>query len=358
MDNIKTYKRCGNVAKKIVNDECYTDVNDIYKELSQWAKLGKFKNKNIICPCDWFISEYSYVYSFTITFDEYFKKYVKVTTNSVKTIDNNPYCDLWETNVLSSVEQLFPIDLFKQSLNENPTCNFIKVLFENAREWGIKSITASGYNPKYGDGIPFQNVDYSQYDICITNPPFSLYKQFMLSVVDKIDFITIAPFLSRGVGLTGQYLMQKKIFLGFGVEEHMLFDNPTYNSSKRVNCDWLTSFSDAQTERNNKHFKTGVKYADNSYLIMPNMIMKSGNCPIRVGMSSYPDDYNDWMFGTIGILDKLDQSVYEYYISDCASFYNENPDFSPFRDKIKTLSVHLIENGQNSFNGIIFRKKV
>lgn len=212
MDNIKKYKKCGNVntAQKVVNDECYTDVNDIYKELSQWAELGKFKNKNIICPCDWFISEYSYVYSFTITFDDYFKKYIKITTNSVKTIDNNKYYDLWESEVLQSVEHLFTNDQLNKFLNENPTCNFIKVLTENARKWGIKSITASGYNPKYGDGIPFQNVDYSQYDICITNPPFSQYKHFISSIINKIDFITIAPFLARGCGLTGQYLMQKK----------------------------------------------------------------------------------------------------------------------------------------------------
>lgn len=138
----------------------------------------------------------------------------------------------------------------------------------------------------------------------------------------------------------------------------MLFNNPTYNGTKCVNCDWLTSFPDAQNIRNNKHFKTGIKYADNTYLTMPNMIMKDGKCPIRVSMSTYPDDYDGWMFGTIGILDKLDQSVYEYYISDYAAFYNENPDLSPYNGKIKTFKLHIIENGQNSFNGIIFRKKV
>ena len=35
------------------NDECYTDMQDILNELSQWAALDKFKGKNIICPCDW-----------------------------------------------------------------------------------------------------------------------------------------------------------------------------------------------------------------------------------------------------------------------------------------------------------------
>ena len=35
----------------IPNDECYTSMQDILNELSQWSH--KFENKNIICPCDW-----------------------------------------------------------------------------------------------------------------------------------------------------------------------------------------------------------------------------------------------------------------------------------------------------------------
>ena len=32
------------------NDECYTHMQDIINELSQWAMLGKFQGKDIICP--------------------------------------------------------------------------------------------------------------------------------------------------------------------------------------------------------------------------------------------------------------------------------------------------------------------
>lgn len=33
--------------------------------------------------------------------------------------------------------------------------NFPKVLYDNFEEWGIKSITVSGYNPNERCGIPF-----------------------------------------------------------------------------------------------------------------------------------------------------------------------------------------------------------
>ena len=48
------------------NDECYTDMQDILNELSQWAALDKFKGKNIICPCDWDIVGNENIYSITI----------------------------------------------------------------------------------------------------------------------------------------------------------------------------------------------------------------------------------------------------------------------------------------------------
>lgn len=50
-------RECGKTTPlgTIPNDECYTSMQDIINELSQWS--GKFINKNIICPCDWDIVE-------------------------------------------------------------------------------------------------------------------------------------------------------------------------------------------------------------------------------------------------------------------------------------------------------------
>ena len=52
------------------NDECYTDMQDILNELSQWAALDKFKGKNIICPCDWDIVGNENIYSITIKYKD------------------------------------------------------------------------------------------------------------------------------------------------------------------------------------------------------------------------------------------------------------------------------------------------
>ena len=279
------------------NDECYTQKKDVYNELSQWAALDKFRNKNIICPCD--------------------------TSESA----------------------------------------FVKVLTENKEAWGIKSITHSHYNPVTGKGIKFQDVDYSKYDLCITNPPFSLKSGFMKCIVGKIDFIVLLPLLSRVNSNVGLPLMEHNAFLGFGVNLPLTFANPTkennYSGEKSVACDWVTSFSDAQDERNARHFKSGVKYDihKDEYVEMVNMTMKDGTHPIRVRTSTYPEDYTGWMFAPISVLDNLDQESYEWYCTNFLGYFNKNNlENSIFNHK---ADAHMLmyPDGKLGFHGIIFRKR-
>ena len=342
------------------NDECYTDMQDILNELSQWAALDKFKGKNVICPCDWDIVGNENIYSITIKYKD---SGVEVFGNSAyKAVESVQY-DLWsddDTPVITRIT--LKEEEIEDFLRDKLTCNFVRTLTQNARAWGIKSITASGYNPANGKGIKFQDVDYSKYDICITNPPFSLYGEFMKAIVGKIDFIVLAPLMNRANPCVGGYLMLKQAYLGFGIELHMTFDNPTkennYSGTKVVNCDWVTSFSEAQDARNAKHFKSGVKYDlyKEEYVEMIGMTMKDGTHPIRVSMSTYPEDFSGWMFSTIGVLDNLDMETYEWYVTECRKYFNANPDKSPFAHKACN-EMYIGADGKKNFGGIVFRKK-
>ena len=344
------------------NDECYTDMQDILNELSQWAALDKFKGKNIICPCDWDIVGNENIYSITIKYKD---SGVEVFGNSAyKAVESVQY-DLWsddDTPVITRIT--LKEEEIEDFLRNKLTCNFVRTLTQNARAWGIKSITASGYNPANGKGIKFQDVDYSKYDICITNPPFSLKAEFMESIVGKIDFIVLLPFVSRNKNPIGIPMMLDKAYLGYGVHLPLTFANPTkengYSGEKSVACDWITSFSEAQAERNARHFKSGVKYDiyKDEFEVVDKMVMKDDTCPIRVSTSVYPEDFIGWMFASISILDKLDQETYEWYSTDTTGFFNQDPvgkTLSPFKghwtcDKIAIGTKKL-------FGGIVFRKK-
>jgi hypothetical protein len=345
-------------AKK--NDECYTDMQDILNELSQWAALGKFTGKDIICPCDWNIVEDESIYSITITYKD---PGVEVAGNSVFKAVQSVYVDLWSNDEELKVEHIaIAEDEIEDFLRERLTCNFVRALTQNARAWGIKSITASGYNPATGLGIKFQDVDYSKYDICITNPPFSLYSEFMKAIVGKIDFIVLAPMMNRNNPCIGGYLMLKQAYLGFGVGLALTFANPTkennYTGEKAVACDWITSFGEAQAERNAKRYKSGIKYDlyKDEYVEIIGMTMKNNTHPIRVNVSTYPEDYLGWMFASIRVLDNLDQETYEWYLTNCKGILNSNPDFSPLAHKAYN-EMYFAADGKSGFSGVLFRKK-
>jgi hypothetical protein len=350
------------------NDECYTSMNDIMTELSQWATLDKFRGKNIICPCDWDIVGNENIYSITIT---YKAEGIEVIGNGAyKTVESVQY-DLWsndDTPVITHIT--LEEDEIEDFLRNKLTCNFVRTLTQNARRWGIKSITASGYNPATDKGIKFQEVDYSKYDVCVTNPPFSLYDEFMKAIISKIDFIVLAPFLDRKSTFIGIPLMEQRAFLGFSGDTAagyipMSFRNPTqenqYNT-KKVACEWVTSFKEAQVSRNQRLAGkvSGIAFAvyQNEYDTLPGMVMKDGTTPIKVPCHAIPDDYEGWMFSAINVLTKINLTEYEWYITNFTSYYNyEKPELSPFLGKIASKTIHKLSTGKDGFCGIVFRKK-
>ena len=152
-------------------NEYYTLYEDIAAELSNYKEI--LRGKRIICPCDWDESlEEVCVFAS--------EEVVRAGTlfevgGSIKTIDTGK------------------TKHFERDLNI-VKCNFIKYLISHAEDWGISSVSVSGYNPSTGEGVKFQDVDYSKYDLCITNPPFSLFRDFIDTMFKhKISFIVIGP---------------------------------------------------------------------------------------------------------------------------------------------------------------------
>ena len=345
-------------VQKNPNDECYTSMADILDELSRWAELGKFKGKRVICPCDWDIVKDSDIYSIEIDYSDGFDVYA----NSVKKKPKVVYT-LFELDGDRLVKERVELkeDEVDEFLRDKLTCNFVRTLTQNAQAWGIKSITASGYNPDLGKGVKFQEVDFSKYDVVITNPPFSQYPAFMKAIVGKVDFCVLAPLVNRLNPSICVPLMEGKAYLGFNIHKDMCFNNPTKDNdyhTKHVAIDWLVSWPEAQQERNRDDFKSGIKYEayKDEYQPMENLHMKEGANPIKVN-SAFPEDYDGWMFGPISILDKLNTDKYEWYGTHCNKYFNSKLQSAdnPFACKLTTASVK--HKGKNMFCGIVFRKK-
>lgn len=363
------------------NDECYTSMQDIVNELSRWEK--KFEGKNIVCPCDWDILDESDitkgVYSIRIEFSE---DGMHGHTNTVKSVQYTLFDFLDDDDQTMKTVKVSEkeIDHF---LKERVKCNFIRTFVEKANEWKIKSITASGYNPATGKGIPFQEVDYGDYDICVTNPPFSLYGEFLDTLFKAgIDFIVLAPFLNRVNPSIGLPLMLRKCYLGYGRHLNLNFYNPEVKNKFKtmtVGVDWITTFKDAQLELNKTRLKNGFNYElyKNDYPQMENMTMKDGTHPIRVNRyTAIPDDYTGWIFCSVGALDAISFEEFEWYLTNAAGYYNNiNPSFNPFshrsfdemvmaQSKIDFSGMTQPQRraackatGESGFHGIVIRRK-
>ncbi|GHT11858.1 hypothetical protein FACS1894170_05950 [Planctomycetales bacterium] len=180
-------------AQKAKDDEYYTLFEDICDEVSLYKE--QLRGKRILCPCDWDES-----YNEEIVFKE--ENYVISTTffNEQGTIK--------EINIEQTKAKI------EKDLNL-VKCNFVKYLVAHADDFGIKSVSASGYDPATNEGIQFQDIDYSRYDVVITNPPFSLFREFVdLLMKNKKEFIVIGPQTAISYKEIFPYIKNNQLWLG------------------------------------------------------------------------------------------------------------------------------------------------
>ncbi len=176
------------------NDEYYTLYDDIANEVSQYR--SQLKGKRILCPCDW---------------DEGFEEEI--------VYDNGDYVP--SDNLLSKGGNIKEINIpatltkFEKDIT-TVKCNFVKFLIAHAEAYEIKSISVSGYNPNTGEGIKFQDINYCKYDLVITNPPFSLFREFIDTMFkNNMRFLVIGPQNAITYKETFCYIQNNQLWLGY-----------------------------------------------------------------------------------------------------------------------------------------------
>ena len=209
------------------NDEFYTLYDDIAAEVSLYKE--QLKGKNIICPCDWDES-----YEEIIIYKSQFA--IAPTSlldagGTIKTVNVNATKAKYNDN------------------NETPKCNFIKYLVSHADDYDIASISVSGYDPKTGKGVKFQDVDFSKYDLVITNPPFSVFREFIDTMFKyKIKFLVIGPQNAITYRETFKFIQNNEMWLGYSkLLTGFMRENGKYLLSKNPEgsipraCKWFTN---------------------------------------------------------------------------------------------------------------------
>lgn len=178
-DIIKTELLFGgkNMSKQGINDEFYTPAATIINELKYYGYDGLFKNKRIYLPCD---------YDATLP-------YLKEEVIKLKAKQG-----LLEFEDNITIYRVLP-QLFTENDKKNTPrkCQFIAYLIEQKEAFGIKDIFISGYDALTEQGLKFQNAPFNDFDVIITNPPFSQMNEWIDKIVDfgKLGgkFLFLAP---------------------------------------------------------------------------------------------------------------------------------------------------------------------
>ena len=194
-------------AKKAKNDEFYTDYSEIEKELAYYTE--HFKDKVVLCNCD------DPYYS---EFWRYFK--VRFEVLGLKKLIGTHYDD---KNLPSYTIEFSRDERYSLSYDDSKT---LKERY-NANDFDLDSIRDCKIHWLKGDG-DFRSDECIKYleecDIVVTNPPFSLFREFisLLGSFDKkfiilgnINFITYRPFFIS--------IISNRAWAGFGFNKVMKF---------------------------------------------------------------------------------------------------------------------------------------
>ena len=164
-------------AKKAKNDEFYTQYHDIEKEVTAYVEFNSdvFRNKTVFLPCD--DPEWS---NFTKFFAQNFQTLglkKLVSTSYAADSKKLPFCE--------------PSPRIKESKNFDPAKDRVcgKIYTLTGDKTGDGNINVDDLEWEYmsGDG-DFGSKEVralrDKADIIITNPPFSLFREFLAWVVE------------------------------------------------------------------------------------------------------------------------------------------------------------------------------
>jgi hypothetical protein len=198
-------------AKKVKKDEFYTQLSDIEKELKHYKE--HFKDKIVLCNCDDPRISNFFKY-FALNFEVLGLKKI------IATCYKNNNIDLFsENNVEKAVYLIYEGD---KNGNKMPDLEEVEI------------------NELNGDG-DFRSKEcveiLKQADIVVTNPPFSLFREYVAQLVeyDK-KFLIIGSKNAITYKELFKLIKEKKIWLGHGFSNgNAYFKIPTGNKKEYAN---------------------------------------------------------------------------------------------------------------------------
>ncbi|WP_394713943.1 adenine-specific methyltransferase EcoRI family protein [Escherichia coli] len=220
-------------AKKAKNDEFYTQYHDIEKEMNAYLDFNKdvFRGKTILLPCD--DPEWS---NFTLYFAQNFERL------GLKKLISTSYAH--QSKQLNTAYQpsLFESESKQYDSDKSQKHGKIYTLTEDSNHDGVIDFKDIKWQYLQGDG-DFRSDEIKELrdesDIIITNPPFSLFLEFMAWIMDgKKQFAIIGNMNAITYKEIFPLIKENKFWLGKGFTRSCAhFFTPYENDSKYLELD-------------------------------------------------------------------------------------------------------------------------
>jgi len=324
-------------ARKAKNDEFFTQFHDIEKEMNAYLEYNPavFKNKTVLLPCD--DPEWS---NFTRYFAQNFEKL------QLKKLISTSYAPNSKPREIPYQPTLFEID--SPEFDETKTVSNGKVFTLSHDRTGDKNINVEDLEWGYleGDG-DFRSAEIKtlrdEADVIITNPPFSLFREFLAWIVEaKKEFALIGNMNAITYREVFPLIKEDRMWLGNGFHAgNAYFSSPVsrhYASGvfdeksglvKFRNVIWFTNLDHGRrhqplplmTEADNIKFSKHKQVKHVAYQKYDNYDA------IEVPFTdAIPSDYDGVMGVPISFLDKYSPEQFEILGAHQRGCHDEFPD--------------------------------
>lgn len=339
-------------AKNAKNDEFYTQYHDIEKEINAYLEFNPdvFRDKTVLLPCD--DPEWS---NFTKFFAQNFKRFgLKKLISTSYAAESKKYKSYYQPTLFEVNDPQF--DSYKTTKNG-------KIYTLTHDKTGDDKLDVNDLEWHYltGDG-DFKSVEIKKLrdeaDIIITNPPFSLFREFLAWIVeaDK-QFVIIGNMNAITYKEVFPLIKNDKMWLGNGfhagnayfstpfVKDYAdgVFDSET-GLVKFRNCCWFTNLDHGRRHQSLPlmTMAENLKYSKHKEIKGKELYDRYANYDaIEVPFTdAIPSDYDGAMGVPISFLDKYSPEQFEI-IGQTQGDSGKELGLIPFNRSLKKLNPSL-----------------
>ena len=344
-------------AKNAKNDEFYTQFNDIQKEINAYLDFNPdlFTGKTVLLPCD--DPEWS---NFTKYFAQNFKRF------GLKKLISTSYATNSKKYKADYQPSLFEVNSPQYEYSKTTKYGKIFVLTHDSTNDGKIDINDIEWNYLEGDG-DFKSEEVKnlrdEADFIITNPPFSLFREFLNWIIEaNKEFVIIGNMNAITYKEVFPLIKDNKLWLGatgngsdmvFGVPKGAEVDQKDKEKAAKLgyvgdytrlgNSCWYTNI-DHGRRHNSLSLMTmedNIKYSRHKEVKGHSYQKYDNYDAIEIPFTdSIPSDYNGMMGVPISFLDKYDPEQFEI-LGITKTWFN-------MASKIYPEQIQVDKNGKKS----------